>query len=67
MGIALKGKRMPFSSRMVAGKSGDRLSWMIEQGLTWRGTRPEGWRPKPKSFKAWVYLIFVMLPRGVFK
>lgn len=66
-GIALKGKRMPLHSRMVAGHSGDHLLWMMDQGLTWRGTMPPNWKPTPKSLKAWLYLIFVMYPRGICK
>jgi hypothetical protein len=65
MGIELKGARVPFTTRLVRNKDPDRLTWMMEQGLAWRGSKPEGWRPRPKSFRAWIYLIFVMLPRAI--
>ncbi len=67
MSIALKGKRAPIHSRMVAGYSGPKLDWMMAQGLTWRGIRPEGWRPRPKGLKAWLFFVFVMIPRGIVK
>jgi hypothetical protein len=64
-GIALKGKRAPFYSRMIHGMSGDRLDWMMENGLAWRGYMPLGWNPEPKTLSAWLYYLFVMLPRGL--
>jgi hypothetical protein len=65
-GIALKGKKMPMHSRMLAGKSGPTLEWMIEQGLAWRGTKPPDWKFRPKSLRAAAYLVFHMIPRGLF-
>lgn len=67
MSMALKGKRMPLHGRMVAGQHGTHLEWLMEQGLTWRGIKPPEWKPQPKSLKAWLYLMFVMYPRGLVK
>lgn len=64
-GIALKGKRSPFRSRMMQGWTGDRLFWMMENGLAWRGQMPPGWFPRPRTLKAAFFLVFRMVPRGL--
>lgn len=66
-GIALKGRKMDFASRMIVGKSGARLEWMMEQGLAWRGIREPGWKFRPRSIKAALYFVFHMLPRGLIR
>lgn len=66
-GMANKGKRMDFHTRMFMGQSGAKLDWLLENGLVWRGIKPLGWKPRPKTFSAWAYYIFVMIPRGIFK
>jgi hypothetical protein len=64
-GIALKGARAPRHSRMVSGYSSTRLDWMIKNGLAWRGLRPADWKPKPATLSAWLFYIFVMVPRSI--
>jgi hypothetical protein len=66
-GIALKGKRMPFYSKAVSGYSGPMLEWLMDNGLTWRGVRQSEWKLRPRGWRAWLFLIFVFIPRGLWR
>ena len=66
-GIALKGKRMPFHGRMMIGWTPERLEWMMDNGLAWRGIKPPDWKPKPSGLRGWSFYLFRMLPKGIFK